>query len=156
MVFFRLHVCLEGASMQDFLMWINILESKFNLLEQLLMGKNRDQHWQQHERNVEQMERAKDKITSGSESLRIGKKVWKEACSNYLIVNTRCVDCAKRNYVNIAEHVVHIIKPETQVQFWNIRNWKAICSGCFERIDSAKEINIHDPINGPVDLYTVK
>lgn len=115
--------------------------------------KKREDFWEQHEQNVELQQRAKEKIQTDK------SKLWKKACSEYLLVNPVCQDCAKRKYKNIAEHVAHIQSPGTsQVLFWDINNWQALCDSCYQRVQSNTELNILNPIPKAVlgTLYTVK
>jgi len=112
----------------------------------------REQFWEQHEQSVDQQARAKEKQSTDK------TKLWKKANADYLMVNPFCHDCAKREYTNVAEHVAHIQKPgDSQVLFWNILNWQALCASCFQRIVD-EEIKILNPIPKAVlpTLYTVK
>ncbi|WP_315077031.1 hypothetical protein [Acinetobacter guillouiae] len=113
---------------------------------------DRDVFWKQHEKNVEQKERAKSKESDDK------TKVWNRACYDFLIVRSVCDDCAKRKYTNVAEHVAHIQKPDSQVMFWNINNWQALCNACYKRIVGDAELSIPAPICKAVleTLYTVK
>lgn len=116
------------------------------------MGKReRDEHWKEHERAVAKAEKAKAKSLMDDKS-----KAWRKACADYLLVNNYCHDCAKRGYTSPAEQVAHLIDPTSQVKFWNIQNWQALCEPCFQRINEGKTLTVHEPIPKDAKLYTVK
>ncbi|WP_111860179.1 hypothetical protein [Acinetobacter sp. CFCC 10889] len=111
----------------------------------------RKEYWQQHEAQIAKAEQAKSKASTDQE------KTWKKAVSEYLIVNSFCEDCKKRGYTGIAEQVVHADDPKSNpILFWNILNWKAVCSNCFESYKAP--VVIPNPIRESVleNLYTVK
>ena len=115
------------------------------------MSKERKEYWQQHEAQVTKAEQAKAKASTDQE------KIWKKAVGEYLIVNSFCEDCQKRGYTGIAEQVVHAEDPMSDpVLFWNIKNWKAVCSNCFAAYKTS--IVVPNPIRESVleNLYTVK
>lgn len=117
------------------------------------MGKGkRNQYWQQHEQAVEKMEKAKAKPLKNDR-----EKVWQRASTDYLIANHFCQDCQKRGYTSPAEFVAHIQPPgESQLKFWNIDNWQALCEPCFQRIVGAAIPKVLEPIPRDAKLYTVK
>ena len=120
------------------------------------MGKReRDEHWKEHERAVAKAEKAKAKSLMDDKS-KAWRKAWRKACADYLLVNNYCHDCAKRGYTSPAEQVAHFIDPTSQVKFWNIQNWQALCEPCFQRINEGKTLTVHEPIPKDAKLYTVK
>ena len=116
------------------------------------MGKSkRDAHWKEHEQAIDKAEKAKSKKLKDDKA-----KVWLKACTDYLMVNHFCQDCEKRGYTSPAENVAHIDQPNSQVKFWSIDNWQALCEPCFERITEGKSLTVHEPIPKDAKLYTVK
>ena len=117
------------------------------------MGKHeRKEFWDNHERAADQAEKARSKPVKNNKA-----KAWRKACSEYLEVNPLCHECSKRGYTSPAFHVLHIDPPDgSQVKFWNILNWKALCEQCFHRITGGTELDILDPIPKDAKLYTVK
>lgn len=117
-----------------------------------MSGRNRKQFWEDHEQAADQAERARAKPLKNNKD-----KAWSKASSEYLEVNPFCHECAKRGYTSPAFHVLHIEPPDgSQVKFWNILNWKALCEPCFHRITGGTSLNILDPIPKTAKLYTVK
>ena len=115
------------------------------------MSKDRDKYWQQHEAQVAKAEQAKAKVSTDNE------KIWKKAQRDCLIVCISCEDCMKRGYAGVAEHVVHITDPGSDaLKFWHIRNWKVVCSSCFEMYKPL--VVVPDPIPESLlqQLFTVK
>ena len=111
----------------------------------------REEHWRQHEAQVAKAEQVKDKASTG------GMMAWKNGVRDYLMVNSFCEDCKKRRYISAAEQVVHLDDPKLDpILFWNILNWKAVCSNCFESYKAP--VVIPNPIRESVleNLYTVK
>jgi len=117
------------------------------------MGKSeRKQFWDEHEKSADQIERARSRKLKDVKS-----RIWTRACSEYLDVNHFCHDCAKRGYTSPAEHVAHIEPPtSSQVKFWNIDNWQALCDSCYQRIHAGQDIEIPEPISKNAKLYMVK
>lgn len=116
------------------------------------MGKSkRDAHWKEHEQAIDKAEKAKSKTLRDDKA-----KVWRKACMDFLIVNHYCNDCSKRGYTSPADQVAHIEPPVTQVKFWNILNWQALCDPCFQRITEGKVLSVHEPILQDAKLYMVK
>lgn len=123
------------------------------LLEGWAMGKSkRAAHWREHEQAADQVERVKSKPLRDDKA-----KAWKKACVDYLTVNHFCQDCSKRGYTSPAEQVAHIEQPaQSQVKFWNIDNWQALCEPCFQRITGGQTLTVHETIPKDAKLYTVK
>ena len=64
------------------------------------------------------------------------------------------IDCA---CPRPAEFVAHIQPPgESQLKFWDIDNWQALCEPCFQRIVGAAIPKVLEPIPRDAKLYTVK
>ncbi|AXY57284.1 hypothetical protein CDG60_12330 [Acinetobacter chinensis] len=117
------------------------------------MTGDRDLHWQQHEQQIQQAERAKNKVRSGK------SKLWELASAEFLSVNQYCADCNKRNYVNVAEHVFHIECPAgDRMKFWDVRNWQSLCKDCFVRISGGDPVSVPAPVDDETleYIYTVK
>lgn len=116
------------------------------------MGKaKRDAHWQEHEQAVDKAEKARSKSLKDDKA-----KAWRKASADYLIANHFCYDCEKRGYTSPAEQVAHLEPPISQVKFWNIDNWQALCEPCFQRITKGEVLIVHEPIPRDAKLYTVK
>lgn len=117
------------------------------------MGKGkRDAYWQEHEQSADKIEKAKSKPLKCDRT-----KVWERACADYLEANHFCHDCAKRGYTSPAEHVSHIEPPNSsQVKFWNIDNWQALCDPCYQRLNTGLPLAIPEPIPKNSRLYMVK
>lgn len=115
------------------------------------MSKERKDYWEQHEAQVAKAEQAKTKASTDNE------KIWKKAQRDCLVVNGSCEDCLKRGYTGIAEHVVHSLDPcGDALKFWNVRNWKVVCSGCFESYKAPAVIPNPIPKSILESLFTVK
>ena len=85
------------------------------------------------------------------------EKTWGKACAEYLKANPWCDECDKRGYMIPADYVVHITEPkDSQVLFWNIRNWKGVCTQCQRRLVGTAQLKFLDPIPQDAQLYTVK
>lgn len=117
------------------------------------MGKSeRKKFWDEHEKASDQVERARSKKLKDDKS-----KIWTRACGEYLEANHFCQDCRKRGYTSPAEHVGHIEPPQlSQVKFWNIDNWRALCDPCYQRLTGGKTMAVLEPIPKNTKLYTVK
>ena len=116
------------------------------------MGKkNRAAHWQEHEQSADKAEKARAKPLKDDKA-----KAWRKACADYLLANRYCHDCDKRGYTSPADQVAHLEQPTSQVKFWNIDNWQALCEPCFQRITEGKPLTVQEPIPKDAKLYTVK
>lgn len=112
----------------------------------------RDDYWEDHETKADKVEKIKAKPLKNDK-----EKVWVKACRDYLIVNHYCNDCAKRGYTSPADQVAHIEQPNnSQVKFWNIDNWQALCEPCFQRITEGNAVKVLEPIPKDAKLYMVK
>lgn len=85
------------------------------------------------------------------------EKTWEKACVEYLKANQWCDECDKRGYMVPANYVVHIAMPkDSQILFWDIRNWKGVCTHCQRRLVGTTPLKFLDPIPMDAQLYMVK
>lgn len=83
--------------------------------------------------------------------------IWDKACREYLKQNEFCNECDKRGYLVPADRVSHIKDPkDSQVLFWDVRNWQGLCTNCHRRIVGSITLIIPAPIPADAKLYMVK
>lgn len=83
--------------------------------------------------------------------------LWAKACEEYLVDNPYCSECDKRGYTMPADCVGHIRHPkDNPVLFWDMNNWRALCTSCRNRLVGTAIIKIPNPIPDDTKLYMVK
>lgn len=59
---------------------------------------------------------------------------WRKASQAFLVANPLCVLCASEGRVRASEATDHVIPHRgSQVLFWNMDNWQALCRECHNR-----------------------
>ncbi|WP_046023694.1 MULTISPECIES: hypothetical protein [Acinetobacter calcoaceticus/baumannii complex] len=115
--------------------------------------KEREEHW----RHQEEMAAKADKVLERASKKGSKEKTWRGATADFISMNELCSDCARRGFVSVADKVAHIKDPKTdRVLFWDQRNWRTLCSSCYERVVAETPLVILEPISSKAELFMVE
>lgn len=68
-----------------------------------------------------------------------GRK-WRAARLSFLADNPLCVECAKRNRIEGATDVDHVVPHKGDlILFWRRSNWQALCHECHSRKTASED-----------------